>query len=96
LAQVQYDNFDLQILSTGSGYEARVIASPAGEGKCSFSVPFTPEELEHLTPYPNRNSREIKLKQRLESNCLPNVATSCIGSILKGRLHSRLKSEALS
>lgn len=48
----EYDNFDLAIEASGdggSGFEARVLDSPAGEAAATFELPFTPEGLENFT-----------------------------------------------
>jgi len=40
-----YQNFDLLITHTASGYNARVIAAPAGQANVDFVLPFSPDEL---------------------------------------------------
>jgi len=46
---MDYDDFVLQLTAgPAGGYVARVIASPAGQAECPFSIPFEPEELSPL------------------------------------------------
>lgn len=40
-----YQNFDLLIEPAADGYAVRVLDSPAGQAKTTFSLPFTQEEL---------------------------------------------------
>ncbi len=57
-----YLDFDLTIEPLESGYRARVINSPAGQGSTDFTVPFTEQEIENLVlrvGRPRRGTRRI-------------------------------------
>jgi hypothetical protein len=45
---ISYLDFDLLIRRTESGYQAQVVASPAGEATASFTAPFSELELENF------------------------------------------------
>jgi CHAT domain len=45
---VAYLDFDLRIEHSGDAYLSRVLDSPAGEASATFSVPFSPVEIENL------------------------------------------------
>lgn len=45
MKQTEYLNFDLMIERKEDGYQARVLASPAGEAVEDFAMPFSSEEL---------------------------------------------------
>ncbi|MBI4671360.1 MAG: CHAT domain-containing protein [Chloroflexi bacterium] len=45
---LQYDDFDLAIQKQDSGYRARVLNSPGGQGSTNFTLPFSEMEIENL------------------------------------------------
>ncbi len=45
---MDYVNFDLELLRTETGYRAKVVDSPAGQGTHDFALPFSPVEIENL------------------------------------------------
>jgi hypothetical protein len=47
MKQIEYLEFDLQIERTGDSYRAQVLGSPAGNATHTFSLPFSPLELEN-------------------------------------------------
>jgi len=55
-----YLNFDLLIEPVATGYRARVIASPAGEGKGDFALPFSVDEVSSVAPWPARLARHLR------------------------------------
>jgi len=48
-------NFDLLILRSGDGYQARVIRSPGGEGDVAFALPDRRVSMERLLRGPPRS-----------------------------------------
>jgi len=62
--QRRYSDFDLVVeRSTGTGYRARVMASPAGEADGSFTLPFSDLELENFmlkVGRPRRGTRRLE------------------------------------
>lgn len=47
-----YEDFDLAIEATATGYRAKVLYSPGGEGSTTFTAPFSDDELVALTLAP--------------------------------------------
>lgn len=45
---LKYLDFDLEILSRGDHYTARVLASPGGQGSAEFSLPFDDRDIENF------------------------------------------------
>ncbi len=62
--QRRYSDFDLVVeRSTGTGYRARVVDSPAGEASGSFTIPFSDLELENFllrVGRPRRGTRRLE------------------------------------
>lgn len=57
--QSSYKNFDLSIERTLTGYEARVLYSPAGQGRASLALPFDSQE---LTAFPLEDPPEARAR----------------------------------
>jgi hypothetical protein len=55
-----YLSFDLLIEPVATGYRARVLASPAGEGKSDFALPFSADEVRSVAPWPARQARHLR------------------------------------
>lgn len=55
-----YQNFDLLITRTATGYNARVIESPAGEANVDFVLPFTQAELGNFFWLANHALRQLR------------------------------------
>ena len=59
----KYHNFDLFITQCGDNYIARVINSPAGEARHSFTLPFSFDEIQHYLETFN-HTRTLLLKNK--------------------------------
>ncbi len=59
-----YLDFDLLLEKSGTGYQARVLNSPAGQGKIEFQFPFSSLELENFFL---RIGRSSQLLRRVDS-----------------------------
>jgi len=64
LNRLSYLDFDLLFENLGEEYEARVLASPAGQAISRFTLPFGPVEIENLLLRVGRARRRVR---RLES-----------------------------
>jgi len=55
-----YQNFDLLITRTASGYNARVIHAPVGQANVDFVLPFSPEALRNFSWLSGRIGRHLR------------------------------------
>lgn len=62
---LMFQNFDLLILPTSTGYSARVINSPLGEAQADFTLPFTAAELRTFFWLSQRFTRSARLMTEL-------------------------------
>ena len=67
MPDITYVDFDLLILPQPSGFQARVLNSPAGEASVDFQQPFSEQELEVFQAGIARGSRHLRLEDS-ESN----------------------------
>ncbi len=87
-------NFDVAIEPLGTGYRARVVASPAGEGFSDFRLPFTDKDVEILVlrlrdclGRARRHSRRIGSEERF---LLEDFGGQLFESVFSGAVAARL------
>ena len=86
MSRIQYEDFDLMIMSEKDGYEAFVINSPGGQDSEKFEMPFSKKELEaflnHLgEPWQSEQSVEDVAKE---------FGGRMFDALFKGKVYARL------
>ncbi len=96
--QFDYQNFDLLIEASGSGYLARVTGSPAGEAAAKFRLPFSALELENFLLKIGRPRRGVRRLNSPEMDAAKvfgrRLFESVFGSEVFGCLRSSLDQTA--
>ncbi|HLG58292.1 MAG TPA: CHAT domain-containing protein [Vicinamibacterales bacterium] len=90
-----YLDFDLLVARRGAGYEARVLASPAGEASASFVSPLSELELENFRLKVGRGRHGVRRGESSDVETARTVGARMFGAVFTGdidtRLHESLK-----
>ena len=97
-----YSDFDLLIESSGDGYRARVLDSPAGQATVDFKLPFSALEIENFLLRVGRTRRgvrrlespEMKAARSFGGRLFKAVFDDDVGSCLQTSLHQANRQEA--
>jgi tetratricopeptide (TPR) repeat protein len=75
MPEITYIDFDLLILPVAAGFQARVLASPAGEANCIFQQPFTAQELALFQAGVARGARHLGIETTSNGTDLETIKT---------------------
>jgi tetratricopeptide (TPR) repeat protein len=75
MPEITYLDFDLLILPVEAGFQARVLASPAGEANYTFHQPFTVQELVQFQAGLTHGTRHLRTKAASKGSNLESIKT---------------------
>ena len=84
---IKYQNFDLSIERSGTGYLARVLESPAGEASAQFELPFSQIDVENLFVQISRS----RLIESPEAKRIHSFGQELFEAIFKDEVRDRLR-----
>ncbi len=89
----EYVDFDLLFQSTGEGYEARVVDSPAGpSARVPFAAPFGPDDLDDFLRVVGRPRRRVRGLGAPAAKAVEDFGARLFQSIFTGEIRDRLVS----
>jgi formylglycine-generating enzyme required for sulfatase activity len=94
MERISYLDFDLKISAVGDGYTATVLISPGGQGQATFTLPFSPVELENLILRMTR-MRNARRRDSPEMEAARNLGGGLFQAVFQGAVRDCLiKSQA--
>ncbi len=91
MAGREYLNFNLELAARGEGYSARVRASPVGEARGTFSLPFTPEGLENVVLRLGRSRTTVRRIASRQDELVKGFGSSLYDAVFGGEVGTSLR-----
>jgi hypothetical protein len=91
MAAREYLNFDLELGPRGEGYIARVRASPVGEARGTFTLPFTPEGLENVVLRLGRSRTTVRRIASRQDELVKGFGSSLYDAVFAGEVGTSLR-----
>lgn len=91
MGSIQYLDFDISIEKAESGYQARVLDSPAGEAKAGFTLPFNDLELENFILRMGRTRRGTRSFDSPEMQQAQKFGGSLFNAVFDDEVRSQLR-----
>ncbi len=89
---MRYEDFDIMIVRSGTGYKAHVVTSPAGEAVTDFKLPFSEIEIENFLLKIGRPRRRVRATGSPEIKAIKDFGKQLYTAVFSGEVQACLSS----